>query len=95
MATQTKNDTFIPDLEAAGERVRQASDRYLEVGRKVTNAYLDGLERYVTGVTDFERKLAKDAQIDAVTSVLNAHAQMTDELTKAGVSAARELISNN
>lgn len=94
MATATnKHDNLIPDLEAAGERVRQAGDRYLEVGRKVTNAYLDGVERYVAGLTEFERKLAKDAQFEPVGSFLNAHAQLTDEVTRASVQATRELIA--
>jgi hypothetical protein len=93
-ATSTKQQhNLYPDLEAATERVREANERFAEAGRKVTGAYLDGLERYIGGLTQFERKLGQQAQVDAVTSLFNAHAKMTDDVTSATVSAARELIS--
>jgi hypothetical protein len=93
-ATSSKqNNGMYPDLEAAGDRVREANERFFEAGRKVTNAYLDGVERYVGGLTQFERKLGAQAQVEAVTSLFNAHAKMTDDVTSATMSAARELIS--
>jgi hypothetical protein len=92
-AGSTKNDTFVPDLEAATERVREANERFAEAGRKVTNAYLDGLERYVTSVAQFERKLGEQSQVESVASVLSAHAKLTEDVTKASVSAARELLA--
>ena len=94
MATSaTKDSTFVPDLEAATERVREANERFAEAGRKLTNAYLDGIERYISGVSKFERKLGEQAQVESVATFLNAHAQLTDDITKASVSAARELIA--
>ena len=94
MATSTnEQNTLYPDLEAATDRVRQANDRFIEAGRKVTSAYIDGLERYVGGLTEFERKLGAQAQHDAVTSLFNAHAKMTDDVTNATVSVARELLA--
>jgi hypothetical protein len=94
MATaSSKSSTFIPDLESATERAVQANERYVEAGRKLTNAYLDGVERYVGGLTQFERKLGEQARVDVVSDLLNAHAQMTDDLTKASVKAARELVA--
>lgn len=88
----SKQTTFYPDLEAANERVRQANDRILEAGRKVTTAYLDGLERYVHGLAQFERKIGEQTSVEPLASVLSAHAKMTEDLTSASVSAARELI---
>jgi hypothetical protein len=94
MATSTtKNSTLAPDLDAATERVREANERFAQAGRKLTNAYLDGVERYASGVSKFERKLGEQAQVEPVASFLSAHAQLTDDLTKASVSAARELIA--
>ena len=93
-ATSTKQqNNLYPDLEAATERVREANERFIEAGRKVTSAYLDGVERYVGGLTQFERKVGAESQVEAVTSLFNAHAKMTDDVTSATVSAARELIS--
>ena len=69
--TATKPGTVIPDLDAATERAREVNDRVAETGRKVTSVYLDGVEKYVSGLT-----------------------QLTDEVTKASLSAARELIAS-
>jgi hypothetical protein len=94
MATSTtKSTSFFPDFEAASERAVQANERFAEAGRKVTNAYLDGVEKYVGGLAQFERKLAAQSQVEAVAGVLTAHAQMAEDLTKASVRAARELVA--
>ena len=93
-ATSTKQQSNVyPDLEATGQRVREANERFIEAGRKVTSAYLDGVERYVNGLTQFERKVGAQSQVEAVTGLFNAHAKLTDDVTNATVSAARELIS--
>lgn len=93
-ATSTKQqNNLYPDLEAAGERVREANERFVEAGRKVTSAYLDGVERYVNGLTQFERKVGAQAQVEGVTGLFNAHAKMTEDVTSAAISAARELVA--
>jgi hypothetical protein len=94
MATgSTKTTTAVPDFEASTERAREANERLLETGRKVSTAYLDGVENYISGLAQFERKVAEQSQVDAVASLLGAHADVTEEITKASVSAARELIT--
>jgi hypothetical protein len=90
-ATTTRNHT-IPDVDAAAERVRHANDRLTEAGRKMTTAYLDGVERYVGGLADAERKLARQSQFESVGDLLKAHANVTEEVVKASVAATRELI---
>jgi hypothetical protein len=93
MATATTKNSFVPDLEAAGERARETNDRLTEVGRKMTSAYLDGVEKYAESFADFERKLGKQTHVDAVAGMFDTHAQLTEEVVKASVSAARELIT--
>jgi len=92
-ATSTKTKTTTPDFEAATERAREANDRLAEVGRKLTNAYLDGVEKYATRVAQFERKLGEQYQVEAVASLFDTHAKLTEDVAKATVSAARELIT--
>jgi hypothetical protein len=92
MATTSKT-TFVPDFEAATERVAQANERALDTGRKLTNAYLDGAEKYATSWAQIERRIGEQSQIEPLAGLLTAHAEMTEEFAKAGVSAARELIA--
>lgn len=93
-ATSTKTNPFVPDLEAVNERAREAGDRFTEVSRKVTAAYLDGIERYVADFAKFERKLGEQTKVDAAAGLLSTHAQITEDIAKASVSAARELIAD-
>ena len=93
MDTSTETNTRVPDFEAAAERARGANEQLAEVGRKVTTAYLDGVEKYVAGVAQFERKFGAQTQVDSVASLLGAHADLTEEITRVSVSAARELIT--
>lgn len=93
MATANTKNSFVPDLEAATERARETNERLAEVGRKVTNAYLDGVEKYAESFAEFERKLGHQTRVDALASILDTHAQLTEDVVKASVSAARELIT--
>ena len=92
-ATSAKINTLVPDFEAATERARETNDRLADVGRKVSSAYLDGVEKYVLELAQFERKIGKQTQFDSVASLLGTHAQLTEDVVKANVSAARELIT--
>ncbi len=92
-ATTTKNPTFVPDLDAATERAREVNERLTDAGRKVTSAYLDGLEKYVADFARYERKLGEQSQVEAVASLLDTHAKLTEDMVAASVSAARELIA--
>lgn len=93
MATTTTKNAFIPDLEAAGERAVQANERIAEASRKVAGAYLDGVEKYVVGLAQFERKVGDQTQLEPLAGLLHAHAQLAEDLTKVSVKAARELIA--
>ncbi len=89
----SKANTAVPDLEAATERVRETNERFTEVGRKVTSAYLDGVEKYVAGLVQVERKIARQSRVEAVAGLFETHAKLTEDVTKASVSAAREMIT--
>ena len=91
--SRTNTKTTTPDFEAANEQIREAGDRFVAAGRKVTVAYLDGVERYVAGITKAERKIGEQSQIDAFGQLLNAHATLTEDVAKASISATRDLIS--
>jgi hypothetical protein len=91
--TRNNAQTIAPDFDAASERIREANERLLAAGRMVTGAYLDGVERYVAGVTKAERKFGEQAQIEVFGQLLSAHANLTEDVVKASVTATRELIS--
>ena len=95
MDTTSNQDTSTryPDFETATEQARGAGDKLVEAGRKVTNAYLDGLEKYVHGVAQFQRRLGEQSKLEPFSGVLTAQAKLAEDLTSASVTAARELIA--
>ncbi len=91
--TRSQRSTVTPDVDAASEQIRQTGDRVVAASRKATVAYLDGVERYVAGVTKAERKIGEQSQIDVFGQLLSAHADLTQDVVKASVAATRQLIS--
>jgi hypothetical protein len=91
-ATKTKS-RLIPDYEAAEERFRETSDRIVDANTKLVGAYLDGVERYVSSLAALERKLGQQTKIDAFSTLTEAHANVVEDVTKASVTAARELVA--
>lgn len=92
-ATAKNQNGITPDFEAASARFQEAGERAYEASRKATGAYLDSVERYVGGLTQFERKLGEQSQVEPFGALLSAHAKLTDDVAKAGLTAARELIA--
>ncbi len=95
MATKTEDQAFglTPDLESVLEQTREAGDKLVASNRKLTLAYLDGVEKYVGSVAQFQRKLGEQIKLEPLTGVLNAQAKLAEDLTSAGVAAARDLIT--
>ena len=91
--TPNQSSNFAPDIEAAVERAREANDRFVEVGRKVSSAYLNSVEHYFVGVAKFERKLGEQSNVEAITSLLDSHAKLTEDVARTSISATRELIT--
>lgn len=92
-ATSTRNTRFTADVDTAAERIRETNDRLAQAGRKLTTAYLDGVEKYTEDVARAERKLGEQSRVDAVSNLLSAHANLTEDVVKAGVAATRQLIT--
>ena len=95
MATKTADETtgLYPDFETITEQTREAGDKFVASSRKLTLAYLDGVEKYVGGIAQFQRKLGEQTKVEPFAGILNAQAKLAEDLTSAGVAAAREFIT--
>jgi hypothetical protein len=91
--TPNQSSSLVPNIEVAVERAREANDRLVGVGRKVSSAYLNSVEQYFVGVAQFERKLGEHSKVEAIASLLNSHAKLTEDVAKTSISATRELIT--
>jgi len=69
------------------------SDQLAEIGSKVGKLYLDGYEKSIADVTDFQRKLADQSKIEGVQTIVNAQADLVSDLTKATAAATRKVLA--
>lgn len=86
-ATTTKNQT-----EATSERIRDLNERILESSKKAGTAYLDAYEKALKSIADYQESVAKQTDVDWISTVVNAQARFTRELTSLYVNTGRELL---
>jgi hypothetical protein len=87
MATATKTQT-----EETTERIRDLNERILDAGKKAGNAYLDAYEKTLQSIADYQETAAKQSDVEWISTVVDAQARFTRELTKVYVSTGRELL---
>jgi hypothetical protein len=75
--TATKNQT-----EATTERIRDLNEQILDAGKQAGGAYLDA----------YEKTVAKQTDVEWISTVVDAQARFTRELTKLYVNTGRELL---
>jgi hypothetical protein len=88
-ATATKNQT-----EATTERIRDLNERILDAGKKAGSVYLDAYEKTLESIADYQDSVAKQTDVEWVSTIVDAQARFTRELTNLYVSTGRELLKN-
>jgi hypothetical protein len=86
-ATATKNQT-----EATTERIRDLNERILDAGKKAGSVYLDAYETTLESIADYQDSVAKQTDVEWVSTIVDAQARFTRELTNLYVSTGRELL---
>ena len=80
------------NVEATAERIRDLNERILESSRKAGNVYVDIYEKTLNSIADYQEKIGEQSQVDWVTTMANAQADFTRQLTNAYTSAARSVL---
>jgi transposase len=91
MATKGKGNSENVAEETA-DRIRDLNERIIEAGRKAGNAYLDGYEKTLRSIADYEERMADSSQVEWLSTLLNAQADFTREIAKAATASAREFL---
>ncbi|MEA2255202.1 MAG: hypothetical protein QOG35_1247 [Solirubrobacteraceae bacterium] len=89
MATATANKNA---TEATTERIRDLNEQIVDASRKAGGAYLDAYEKTLESIADYQERVAKQSDVEWVSTVVDAQARFTRELTKLYVSTGRELL---
>jgi hypothetical protein len=91
MATTQTKRTNAP-FDAAFDRANDAGEQFASHARKAGHAYLDTYEKAVDRAIDLELKFANATQQEWLTSLVEAQADFTRELTSSYTSTARSLL---
>jgi hypothetical protein len=86
-STTTRNQT-----EATTERIRDLNEQIVEASKKAGGAYLDAYETALKSIADYQEGVAKQTDVEWVSTVVDAQARFTRELTKLYVNTGRELL---
>ncbi|WP_396909253.1 hypothetical protein [Mycolicibacterium sp.] len=91
MAEATSESTNItPDIEAAAARIKQTSDRVLELSKENGLAWLEAYEKMLNGVLRLEEETAKDLGADWINTLVSTQADVVREMSGAFLTAAKD-----
>jgi hypothetical protein len=82
------------DLEAATQRVRELNEQVVEQAKRNGLAWLEGYERVLKNLLDFEEQAAKGTGAEWATMLATTHANFVRETSEAVFSAMRRQLSS-
>jgi hypothetical protein len=78
------------DVEAASKRVQELSDQVLSQAKQNGLAWLEGYERMLTSMLEFEEQAAKGTGADWATSLASTHANLVRQTSEVFFGALRQ-----
>jgi hypothetical protein len=91
MATATNTKTA-KQTDAAADSLRDVNEQVLDFGRKTGASILDAYESTLKTVADYQDKVAETSQVEWLSSLAHAQAELTRGVAKVYASTARGLI---
>jgi hypothetical protein len=88
--TMTDTPNFSPDIEAAAQRIKQTSDRVLELSKENGLAWLEAYEKMLNGVLKLEEETAKDLGQDWVSTLVSTQTDVIREMSEAFLGAVKD-----
>ena len=79
-----------PDLEAATQRVQELSEQVVAQAKQNGLAWLEGYEKLLTSMLDFEEQAAKGTGADWATTLATTHANLVRQTSEVFLGALRQ-----
>ena len=79
-------------VEDTVERIRELNEQIIDAGKKAGGAYLSAYEKALQSIADYQEQVAKQTDVEWVSTIVDAQARFTRELTKVFVSTGREML---
>ncbi len=88
--TETSSSNVPGDMDAAAQRVRDLSERVVDQAKKNGLTFLEGYERMLKNVLDFEEKAAQGTGQDWASSLATTHANFVRETSEVFLGAVKD-----
>jgi hypothetical protein len=82
------------DMEAATKRVQELSEQVLSQAKQNGLAWLEGYEKLLTSMLDFEEQAAKGTGADWATSLATTHANLVRQTSEVFLGALRQQLKS-
>ena len=82
------------DLEAATRRVQELSEQVVSQAKQNGLAWLEGYERLLTSMLEFEEQAAKGTGADWATSLASTHANLVRQTSEVFLGALRQQLKS-
>ena len=92
MPTQTKTDPITESIESTTAKVTEISQKAVENSKKARSVFLDSYEKTVVALADSYFKAARATQIDWISTVADAQAEVAREVARSYAGAARTFV---
>ena len=86
----TGSQGFAPDIEAATQRVRELSERLIELSKKNGLSWLEAYERVLDSMLKLEQQAARGSQVEWVNTLATTHADFVREMSQVYLNTVRE-----
>jgi hypothetical protein len=86
----TETPGFSPDIEAAAQRIKQTSDRVLELSKENGLVWLEAYEKVLNGVLKLEEETAKDLGQDWISTLVSTQADVVREMSEAFLGTVKD-----
>jgi hypothetical protein len=92
MAANPTATTTKTAADETTERIRDFNERVIDAGKKAGGAYLDAYEKAAQSLVDYQEQVARQTDVEWVSTIVDAQAKFTRELAKVYVSTGRQLL---
>ena len=86
----TEATNFTPDIEAVAQRVKQTSDRVLELSKQNGLVWLEAYEKMLNGVLKLEQETANDLGQDWISTLVSTQTDVVREMSQAFLGAVKD-----
>lgn len=86
----TQMENFAPDLEATAQRIKETSDRVLELSKENGLVWLEAYEKMLNSVLKLEQDTAKAISADWVETLVSTQADLMRETSQAYLGALKD-----